>query len=899
MSEPLYLIDGYGLIYRAYFAFIRRPLINSRGRNTSAVFGFLGMFLQLLRSRNPAYLAVALDSFAPTFRHERYKAYKATRQKTPEDLEAQIPLIEQVLEALGVPCIRAEGFEADDVMATLAEACRSSGRLCYLYSGDKDVLQLVGAGVRVLQPPKGGEGDLVEMDADQVKRERGVEPAQIIDYLALVGDSSDNVPGVPGVGEKTAVKLLEQFGSLDAIYARLAEIESVSQRRKLETGRDSAFLSRELVTLRRDAPVPGDVSAFELRARNPEKALELLHAEEIHAFDKELGGRIEAGHETLRRIRPGSYRTVITPDELQRWILRARDAGLYAVDTETDTLDELEARPIGISLAVAPGEACYIPLRARDVVCLDEAVVRDALAPLLADPALRLVGQNIKFDYKVLKRWGVEMARPWLDTMLAAFALDTTRNIYGLDRLARDLIGYQTIAYTDLIPKGESASLADRDIGSVTDYAAEDADIALQLAQVLEPRLREAGLEPLLAEVDMPNVKILGDMELAGIRLVPAVLQEFSAELESKLAQIERSIYAAVGREFNIGSTKQLQHVLFEERKLKPLKKTKTGFSTDADVLEELAREDEVCAAILEHRNLTKLKSTYVDTLPTLVNPRTGRLHTHYDQTGAATGRLASTDPNLQNIPVRDELGRRIRSAFVAEPGWSLLSADYSQIELVILAARSADELLTRAFREGRDVHTQTAALLFGAAESLVTPEMRRIGKTINFGVIYGMSAFRLSRETGIPRKDADAFIRTYFERFQGVARLVERSVSEAEDKGYVTTLRGRRRPVPAIRSANRTEKAGAERIAVNTPIQGSAADIVKMAMVAISHRLAEGGYRARLLLQVHDELVLEVPDDELPAVSALVRDAMEGVVDLGVPLRVGLKSGRSWGDIE
>ncbi len=897
MSEPLYVVDGYGLIYRAYFAFIRRPLINSKGRNTSAIFGFLRMLLQLLDSRKPTHLAVALDSIAPTFRHELYQAYKATRQKTPEDLRAQIPLIESLIEALGVPRVRVEGFEADDVIATLAEACRASGRPCYVCSSDKDVLQLVGEGVRVLKP--GGENEVVEMDADRVREERGVDPAQIVDYLALVGDSSDNVPGVPGVGEKTAVKLLQRFGSLDGIYADLASIDSESQRRKLEAGRESALLSRELVRLRRDVPLPADPQDLRLGERNSAAALQILHGEEIHAFDKDLGAGPQPVGGGLRRIRPGSYETVLSTEQLARWVARARASGRYAVDTETNGLDELEARPIGISIAVAPGQACYIPLQARGVRCLEEAVVRDAVGSLITDPSLRLVGQNVKFDYKVLKRWGVEMARPWLDTMLAAFALDTTRNVYSLDRLARDLLGYQTIAYTDLVPKGESATLADLDIAAVTDYAAEDADIALQLADALQPRLREAGLEALLAEVDMPNVKILGDMELAGIRLQPSVLEEFSAELESRLAGIEQSIYAGVGHEFNIGSTRQLQQVLFEERKLKPVKKTKTGYSTDADVLEELALEDAVCAAILEHRNLTKLKSTYVDTLPSMVNSRTGRLHTHYDQTGAATGRLASTDPNLQNIPVRDEMGRRIRSAFVAEPGWSLLSADYSQIELVILAARSADELLTRAFREGRDVHTQTAALLFATEESLVTPQMRRIGKTINFGVIYGMSAFRLSRTTGIPRKEADAFIRTYFQRFPGVTALIERTVREAEEKGYVTTLRGRRRPIPAIRSRNRTEKAAAERIAVNTPIQGSAADIVKMAMVAIDGRLRASGRRSRLLLQVHDELILEVPDEELEAVSALVREAMESVVDLGVPLRVGLKSGRSWGDVD
>ena len=898
MKEPLYLVDGYGLIYRSYFAFIQRPLINSKGRNTSAVLGFFRSLLQLIRTRRPGRLAVVMDSLTPTFRHELFPQYKATRQKTPADLHDQIPIIEAVLAALAVPVVRADGFEADDVIATLAQACRAEQVPCYIYSADKDLLQLVTESTRVLQPPR-GSGDFVEVGEAEVQQGRGVSPSQMVDYLALTGDSSDNVPGVKGIGDKSAVTLLQQFGTLDAVYGNLESVAPAGRRARLEAGREDAFLSRQLVTLRRDTPISVDLHSLDLSMARPDKALALLHEEEIHAFDEELGAPESPPAVEYARLERGRYACILTETDLDLWIRRAQDAGVFSLDTETDALDEMNANPIGISLAVGEGVACYIPLKAAAARCLPEELVRDRLAPLLADTRLKVVGQNVKFDYKVLRRWGLEIRNLYFDTMLSAFCLDTTRNVYSLDRLARELLSYQTIPYEDLVPRGSDFTLCEVDLAAVTDYAAEDADITLRLYRVLSARIHEAGLDDLLYGLDMPCVRILGEMELAGIKVLPEVLSEFSVELDVRLADIQRRIYTAVGHEFNIGSTKQLQEVLFEERGLAPVKKTKTGYSTDARVLEELAREDEVCALILEHRTVAKLKSTYVDTLPALINARTGRLHTHYDQTGAATGRLASTDPNLQNIPVRDDLGRRIRDAFVAQDGWTLLSADYNQIELVILASRSQDPLLMRAFREGRDVHIQTAALLFGVEETLVTREMRRIGKTINFGVIYGMSAYRLSRETGLPRSEADRFISTYFERFQGVSALIDRTIAEARERGYVQTLRGRRRPLPTINSRNRTEKAGAERIAVNTPIQGSAADIVKMAMIALERDLRTGGLRGHILLQVHDELILTVPDEEIEESRELVRRSMEGVVDLGVPLRVNVQTDKSWGTLD
>ena len=894
MMDPVFLIDGYSIIYRSFFAFLRKPLRNPEGRNSSAVFGFMRFLFRLKNRMEPRRLAVAMDSLTPTFRHSRYPEYKATREQTPEDLHAQIPVIEDLLEALGISSVRINGFEADDIIAALSERCRRENIPCYILSGDKDLLQLVGGSVKILWPGKGGQ-DFTEWGVREVVENRGVRPDQIVDYLALTGDSSDNVPGVPGIGDKTAVQLLGEHGSLESIYENIESISGESRRRKLEEGRESALLSRDLVELRRDLPVEDILKALELRETDRPRALELLHREGIKIFDEELGGG--AGTD-LERLEAGAYHCVTDEPELDRWIKRAQKAGTFAFDSETDGLDEISSRPIGFSLAVAPGEACYIPVKTgRGEMCLPEQLVRDKLTLLLSDRNLTLVGQNVKFDYKILKAWGVTCGNAVFDTMVAAWLLDTARSSYSLDKLAEDLLDYRTVHYSEVA--GRNGSLLDADLDQVTDYAAEDADIALRLYQDLEKRLKKEGLLSLFNECEMPNVRILAEMELAGIRLDPARLEDFSGELDTDLAAIEQGIYASCGREFNINSTKQLRQVLFEERKLAPIKKTKGGaISTDAQVLEELAVEDEVCAAILRHRTLSKLKSTYVDSLPRLIHPETGRLHTHYLQTGTATGRLSSKDPNLQNIPVREAVGRRIRAAFVADPGCLFLSADYSQIELVVLAALSGDAVLRKAFQEDRDVHVQTAALLFGVDEAAVSPEMRRIGKTINFGVIYGMSAFRLARDLKLPRKDAETFIRIYFERYQGVEKFIRKTVGEAEERGYVQTILGRKRRLPRINSRNRTEKNAEERIAVNTPIQGSAADIVKMAMIRVTEALAAKPLRSKLLLQVHDELIFEVPREELDAASELIRRAMEGAVELDPPLRVNLEHGESWGDI-
>ena len=893
MNPPLYLVDGYSLIYRAYFAFIRRPLTNSRGQNTSAVFGFFSSLFQLLKMREPAFLAVVMDSHTPTFRHEKYPQYKANREKAPQDLHDQVPIIEEILTALGIRCLRRDGFEADDLIATLAVQSRQEGRECYILSGDKDLLQLVGDGVYVIHPPKGAE-DFAVLDRDSVFNARSVYPEQIIDYLALAGDQSDNVPGVTGVGGKTAVKLLSQYRDLERLYAELEQLQSAGVRKKLEEGKTNAFLSRELVTLRSDVPLEIGIEDLRVSELKRETAIPLFAKQDMDRMVEELGGSFA---EQKQQLKPGSYETVLSTEALERWIGEVKEAGVFAFDTETDSLDTLRANPVGFSLAVAKGKACYIPVQAAEREVLDLKTVLAQLAVVLADSSLTLVGQNIKYDYKVMARQGIVLGCRLFDTMVAAWLLDSERSSYGMDNLAAQLLNYRTIHYTDVV--GKDRTLADVELERATDYSAEDADITFQLYELFRPQLDSLGLAGIFFDLEMPLVGILADMEIAGIRLDAGQLRTYSAQLEVELSKVEEEIFTLCGRRFNVRSTKELQAVLFDELGLPPVKKTKTGQSTDNYVLMELTRTgNKVPELVLNHRLLSKLKSTYVDALPRLVNPESGRLHTHYIQTGAATGRLASKDPNLQNIPIREESGRHIRSAFVPDTGCRFLSADYSQIELVVLAHLSADPMLQKAFRENSDIHRQTAAVLYGVAESEVSPEQRRVGKTINFGVIYGMSAFRLARDMRIPRRDADEFIRRYFERYAGVDRFIKQTIAQAEQRGYVETIMGRRRPLSRINSRNRTEKMAAERVAVNSPIQGSAADIVKQAMIEVTRALAEKRMASRLLLQVHDELIFEVPEGELDRARELVREKMETAVELTVALRVSLEVGPTWGDI-
>ncbi|HPE88145.1 MAG TPA: DNA polymerase I [Spirochaetia bacterium] len=940
--EPLFLLDAYGIIYRSYFAFISKPLRNPRGENVSAVFGFYRSLFQLWDRYSPKAFAAVFDSRVPTFRHERFEAYKATRQKTPEDLHAQIPLVEEILGLLGVPMLRADRYEADDIIATIAARCRDEGRPCYIVSGDKDLLQLVGGTVRALRPDRDQGFALV--GPAEVEAEWGVPPERILDYLSLTGDQSDNVPGVPGVGDKTALKLLTEFGSFDAIWERLAEVKPDGLRRKLEAGRDSAMLSKELITLAYDAPLP--VSSLDelavpsidrdaasaafmregmrsLATRRVADGLDRLEsAGELFAAagaqpgtkpaqaaapaagdDRTTEGTVDeaAVSPTAARGlpesygRPGTHELVVDEAALRRWVDSAERAGAFAFDCETDSLDEMRTMPVGFSIAVSPDSACYVPLAAPDAACLPADTVRRVVAPLLARADLVVVGQNLKFDMHVMENWGAPIhCAPW-DTMVAAWLADPERASLGLESLGQSYLGFGGTPYAEVAPKGTPFSSVP--VEKAAPYCAEDAYMTLRLKEALERELADNGQTELFAGVEMPVLSLLARMEREGILVDAASLEAFGRELDAELESVKAETFGLVGHEFNMNSPKQLQEILFVERKLSAGKKTKTGYSTDISVLEELAREDRVPELILRHRSLQKLKSTYVDALLALAadDPR---IRTHFVQTGTATGRLSSRDPNLQNIPVREQEGRRIRKAFIAAPGKKLVSADYSQIELVVFAHLSGDPELRKAFIDGADVHRRTAALILGKTEDEVQQSERRAAKTINFGVIYGMGAFRLAQELGIPRGDAQRFIDAYFERYSGVASFIRDTVDAARRDGYVSTLLGRRRRIRAIDSRNANERQGAERVAVNTPIQGSAADIVKLAMLRVDAALRERFPAARILLQVHDELIIEAPEAEADAVAAAVSDAMTGAFALSVPLRVGVESAYSWGDM-
>lgn len=945
-KAPLYLIDAYGLIYRSYFAFISRPLRNAKGENVSAVFGFMRSLVALIDQgapdanggvSKPALLAAVFDSVGPTFRHEQYPEYKATRQKTSEELHAQVPVIEAALKALGIPMLRAEGLEADDLIATLADRCKADGRDCYILSADKDLLQLVGDGTYALRPGKAGA--IYEfVGPREVKTEWGVEPKAVLEVLSLTGDSSDNVPGVPGIGDKTATKLVARYGTLDAIYENIAGIEGAVGK-KLAAGKEMGYFSRSLIELRRDAPIPQiaetGLDAFDIgslnRAAGARALLEAgvrqvavsLDGATVRELETASGSSESETAEPADAVPPpprssaatdaapprpvatdalrakGAYRTILDLNDLDDYLARAKETGLLALDFETDGLEAWFARPFGFSLSVRPLEGVYVPVAPHGPdgsPYLDPSGARERLGRILADPRMTVVAHNAKYDYEVARAWGLPrwQCRIW-DTMIASWLTDPERSSHSLDSLIISWLGIETTPFDSIVPKG--AVFGTVPLATATAYAAEDVDYALRAKTLLEVSLAAAKLDSLFVDIEMPLLPILAEMEGAGIRLEAEPLREYGSELAAHLVDIEAEIYRLVGHPFNISSTKQLQEVLFVERGLKTGKKTKTGFSTDVGVLEELAREDPVPAKILRYRTLAKLKSTYVDALAGLVG-EDGRLRTHFVQTGTATGRVASKDPNLQNIPIRDEEGRRIRAAFVAEPGKVLISADYSQIELVVLAHLSGDENLLEAFRAGRDIHRRTAALIFGLDEDAVQSDQRRIAKTINFGVIYGMSAFRLANELGIPRVQAQEFIDAYFRTYAGVRTFVQQVIADAERDGYVTTLLGRRRYIVAINSKNKTEKAAAERVAVNTPIQGSAADIVKLAMLKLDASLRASNKDARMLLQVHDELIVECAEDDAEAVMDLIRREMESTVTLRAPLRVGVEKARSWGDM-
>ena len=920
-NKTLYIIDSYGLIYRSYYAFISRPLTNKEGENVSAVFGFFRNLKAVLDKYKPHGLVAAFDPKGPTFRHQMYDQYKATRQKTPEDLHAQVPVIEEILVALGIPVLRQDGFEADDVIATLAKQCCQQGRPCRILSADKDLMQLVDCTTEILKPDKAGGWEVV--GAAGVEAEWGVPPEGMLDLLSLIGDTADNVPGVPGVGIKTALKLLGEYGSLDGIYQHADEIKGAIGN-KIRDGKDSAYFSKDLIALRYDVPLEASIDSFSTENLNYQAAADLLMKHGVLAVAKQYatvageasGEKKEAVAEESSqdtetqdfsqefssfRKNVGNYSAVTDGAQLQEFIdqVLASPEKIVAFDCETDGLNSREAALVGFSLSCRSGEGFYIPLVCGDGLLAGNLISKaDALAQLqrlFGNKDCTVIMHNGKFDYQVLCCNGLPQPQCLIwDTMVAAWLLEPERSSYSLESLAAGKLGLETISFDSIVSKG--STFADLTLDQAVPYAAEDADLTWQLYQLFKPHLEQTNLLKLFLQLEMPVLPVLAQMELCGIHIEGHELEAYGQELSQEIAHIQAEIYEIVGHEFNIASTKQLQQVLFEERGLPTGKKTKSGYSTDTSVLETLAALDVVPRKILEFRAKSKLLSTYVETLPKMADSQ-GHIHTSFIQTGTATGRLSSRDPNLQNIPVRDEEGRRIRSAFTSSPDKVLISADYSQIELVLLAHLSQDEGLCSAFMSGIDVHKATAALIFGVSAEEVTAEMRRTAKTINFGVMYGMSAFRLSNELGIPRGQAQNFIEKYFATYAGISQFKEATISQAEEKGYVETIMGRRRYIPSINSRNKLEKSGAERIAVNTPIQGSAADIVKKAMLDVTALLKKEGCSAQLLLQVHDELIFECPKAEAESAAALIRQGMEAVVELRVPLKVSVEIGPRWGD--
>jgi DNA polymerase-1 len=920
-ENPLILVDGSSYLYRAYHAF--PPLTNSAGQPTGAMYGVLNMLRSLIMQYQPTHAAVVFDAKGKTFRDELFEHYKSHRPPMPDDLRAQIEPLHAMVKAMGLPLLAVSGVEADDVIGTLAREAEKAGRSVLISTGDKDMAQLVTPEITLINTMTN-----TVLGPEQVVTKYGVPPELIIDFLALMGDSSDNIPGVPGVGEKTAQALLQGLGGLDTLYAEPEKIAGLAFRgaktmaAKLEQNKEMAYLSYQLATIKTDVEL--ELTCEQLHVQEP-AADELLSLFKEYEFkrwitDVEAGKWMQAkggkpaakpttaveaieeeAEEPATALSADNYVTILDEATLKQWIEKLKKAPVFAFDTETDSLDNISANMVGLSFAAEPGEAAYVPV-AHDYIDAPEQISRERvlelLKPLLEDEKYLKVGQNLKYDRGILANYGVELRGITFDTMLESYTLDSVAGRHDMDSLSNRWLKHKTITFEEIAGKGKNQltfnQIALEEAGR---YAAEDADVTLQLHLKMWPKLqKQKGPLNVFQNIEMPLVPVLSRVERNGVNIDPTVLHNHSAELATRLVELEQKAHEFAGEAFNLSSPKQLQTILFEKQGIKPLKKTPGGApSTSEEVLEELALDYPLPKVILEYRGLAKLKSTYTDKLPLMINEKTGRVHTSYHQAVAATGRLSSADPNLQNIPVRNEEGRRIRQAFIAPEDYLIVSADYSQIELRIMAHLSRDKGLLTAFAEGKDIHRATAAEVFGLPLDSVSSEQRRSAKAINFGLIYGMSAFGLSRQLNIPRKESQKYMDLYFERYPGVREYMERTREQAKEQGYVETLEGRRLYLPDIKSSNAARRAGAERAAINAPMQGTAADIIKRAMIAVDAWLQKEQPRVRMIMQVHDELVFEVHKDDLEAVSKKVHELMENSTKLDVPLLVEVGSGVNW----
>ena len=887
-SQPsVFLIDGTNYIYRAFYAI--RGLSTSRGFPTNAIYGFTNMLMKLCRDWAPEYIAVAFDPKGPTARHEVYDQYKANRSAMPEELRPQITPIKEIVRGFSIRVIEEQGIEADDVIGTLAKRCEVAGMRVIIASGDKDLMQLVSDNVLMVDTMKD-----IFYDIEGVKGRFGVGPGRVIDILGLAGDTSDNVPGIPGVGEKTALKLVNQFGSLDSVLENAGKVKGKALKEKLIEFADQARMSRDLVTIRTDIPLDFELEGLRFREPDVEVLQGIFRQFEFPGLISRLG---EEGHRDEDEA--ADYRLITGEEELDSLLGELRAAGGFSFDLQMSSDEAMKARIVGVSLCCGAQKACYLPLAHTGEGAQGQLEAKGTLAALgelLSDGTLKKYGCDAKVATLVLARRGIVLKGEVSDVMLASYILDPSRRGHDLSDLVQEEYGRTLPSLKSLTGSGAKAIPFDAvPVRDATPYACRRADFIFRMVPPLAERMKEAGLANLFDDVEMPLVEVLASMEAAGVLLDCDLLAELSGQLGQSLDISEEKIYRLAGERFNINSPKQLQVVLFDRLGLPRGRKTKGGYSTDVDVLTHLAQSYPLPAEILAYRSLAKLKSTYIDALPLLVNPETGRVHTSYNQTVTATGRLSSSNPNLQNIPIRTIEGRKIRQAFIASEGCEIVSADYSQIELRILAHLSGDAVLIEAFQSGEDIHTKTASDIFGVFPGIVSDEMRRQAKIINFGIIYGMSAFGLARELGISQKRAQDYINGYFSRFSGVRLFIERTLEKARKKGFVTTLLNRRRYLPEINGSNSQVRQFAERTAVNTPIQGTAADLIKVAMLRIAAAIRERALSARMIMQVHDELVFEVPMSEVEEIIPLVRREMEEVIALKVPLKVEIASGRNW----
>ncbi len=897
-QNRLFLIDGSALAYRSYFAFAQNPLRTKRGEPTSVVFGFAATLMRILTKERPTHLAVILDTKEPSFRHDMYDQYKANRTTMPDEMVEQLPRLDNLLDTMKVAHLRQPGFEADDIIATLTKKAEEAGWEVVVVTSDKDLMQLVNDKTKVWNLKKlSEEGEWY--DREGVKGKMGVYPEQIVDLLALMGDTSDNIPGVEGVGPKTAVKLIEEYGSFDAVLANAEKITKPKLRESLIAFRERADLTKKLVTLDYDAKVAYKLENLKVPSLDTAQLRSLFLELEFTSLLRSLGQTNLFGEESAEPAQSQTaqvYKTVTTESDLKALAARIKEAKVFAFDTETTGLDWLSCKLVGISIAVAEGEAYYIPLAHTQGENLDAAKCHKILNPLLSDPKLTRVAQNFKFDYHIMTQAGYEISSFDYDPMLASYVVDPAGQ-HGLNALAMKHCDYRMQPISDLIGTGKKQITFDQvPIDKATFYSAEDADFTLRLMHKLKPKVAAIGAEKLLHDIEMPLCKVLAKVEANGVRIDADLLKKMSGEISAEMEKITHDIFTLAGKEFNINSTAQLGDILFNQLKLKPMRKTakKTAYSTDVNVLTELAKVHDLPRRILDFRKLQKLKSTYVDALPASVSPVTGRVHTSYSQAVAATGRLSSNDPNLQNIPIKTEEGSQIRKAFIpSDDTRKILTADYSQIELRVLAHFAKEETLIKSFQNKEDIHTRTASEVYGIGLKDVTPQMRRMAKTANFAVIYGVTAFGLSQQSEMSVAEAKEFIDIYFNRYPMIRKFIDSSINTARIEGYVTTLFGRRRYLPEINSSNVSLRQFAERTAVNSIIQGTAADMIKIAMIEIDREMA--GMKSMMIMQVHDELVFDVHKTELDKMKTLVRDRMENCVKLSVPITVEMGVGDNW----